>query len=59
MRANGSMNLGDDGRGKDLRSDSGCIWNRDADGYERKMFFFFLQTIQNDDVSIHIDGEAI
>lgn len=42
MRANGGVNLGDGGRGKDLWSDSGCIWNRDADGYERKMCFFFL-----------------
>lgn len=28
-------------------------------GMKEKCFFFFLQTIQNDDVSIHIDGEAI
>lgn len=39
MRDNGGMNLGDNGGGEDLWSDSGCIWNRDIDGYERKMFF--------------------
>lgn len=34
MRDNSDMNLGDNGAGGDLWSDSGCIWIRDVDGYE-------------------------
>lgn len=39
MRHVGGMNLGDNGKGGDLCSDSRSIWNRDVDGYERKHFF--------------------